>query len=91
MRIRWTPAAANDLERIYDYLSEHEPQWARSTVIEIRNAIRSLKKFPHQGRKGREQGTRELLHDRMPFLIAYRVKENSIEILHIWHASQDRK
>jgi toxin ParE1/3/4 len=90
MRIRWTPSAADDLERIYNYLAEHEPQWARSTVIEIRDAIRSLKQFPNQGRSGRQEGTRELLHDRLPFIIAYRVTEDAIGILRIWHAAQDR-
>jgi toxin ParE1/3/4 len=90
MRIRWTPSAADDLEQIYAYLTEHQPQWVRPTVIEIRDAIRVLKKFPHQGRRGREDGTRELVHDRLPFVIAYRIKDDAIEILHIWHAAQDR-
>ena len=54
MRIRWTPAAAADLKHIHDYLREHEPHLARPTVIEIRNAVRSLKDFPNRGRKGRE-------------------------------------
>jgi toxin ParE1/3/4 len=90
MRIRWTPSAADDLERIYNYLAKHEPQWASSTVIAIRDALRTLKQFPNQGRKGREHGTRELLHSRLPFLIVYRVKEDAIEVLHIWHTSQDR-
>lgn len=90
MRIRWTPSAADDLEQIYNYLKEHEPQWARTTTIEIRDSIRSLKKFPYQGRKGREDGTRELLHDRLPYTIGYRVKGETVEVLHIWHPSQDR-
>jgi plasmid stabilization system protein ParE len=50
----------------------------------------SLKKFPLRGRKGREEGTRELLQRRLPHIIAYRVKDNAVEILHIWHPAQDR-
>ena len=64
MRIRWTPTAAADLQNIYDYLKEHEPHLARPTVIEIRKSARSLRKFPLRGRKGREEGTRELLQRR---------------------------
>lgn len=90
MRIRWTPAAAEDLRRIHKYLSEHEPHLARTTLIELRKAIRSLKKFPNRGRKGREEGTRELLHTRLPHIIAYRVKHNAVEILHIWRPAQER-
>lgn len=90
MRIRWTPAAAVDLQGIYDYLREHEPHLARPTVIEIRKSARSLKKFPLRGREGREPSTRELLHWRLPHIIAYRVKQDAVEILHIWHPAQDR-
>jgi toxin ParE1/3/4 len=92
MRIRWTPAAAEDLQGIYDYLKEHEPHLARPTVIAIRKSARSLKKFPQRGRKGREESTRELLHRRLPHIIAYRVNEKrgDVEILHIWHPAQDR-
>lgn len=90
MRIRWTVAAADDLQRIHDYLGEHEPHLARSTVIAIREAILSLKKFANRGRPGAVDGTRELLHERLPYIVAYRVREEAVEILHIWHPSQER-
>jgi toxin ParE1/3/4 len=90
MRIRWTPTAAADLQGIYDYLKEHEPHLAHPTVIEIRKSARSLKRFPLRGRPGREEGTRELLHRRLPHIIAYRVKNDAVEILHIWHPARDR-
>jgi len=35
MRIRWTRAAAEDLEHIKDYLAEHSPQLTQSTVLEL--------------------------------------------------------
>jgi toxin ParE1/3/4 len=90
MRIRWTPTAAADLQGIYDYLGEHEPYLARPTVVEIRKSVRSLKKFPLRGRMGREEGTRELPHRQLPYIIAYRVKNSVVEILHIWHSAQYR-
>jgi len=90
MRIRWTPAAASDLQHIYDYLIEHEPRVAKPTIVAVRDAIRSLRKFPNRGRPGLVEGTRELLHKRLPYIIVYRVKEEAVEILHIWHPAQDR-
>jgi plasmid stabilization system protein ParE len=39
MRIRWTVAAADDLQRIHDYLGEHEPHLARPTVTALHEAI----------------------------------------------------
>jgi plasmid stabilization system protein ParE len=77
MRVRWTPAVAEDLQGIYDHLKERKPQLARSTIIEIQESVRSLEKFPERGRKGREEGTRELLHRRLPHIIAYRVNRKT--------------
>jgi toxin ParE1/3/4 len=90
MRIRWTPAAAADLEQIKDYLTEHNSQFAESTVLELYETIYSLKSSPHRGRAGREEGTRELVIALLPYLVAYRIKEQTVEILHIFHGAQDR-
>jgi toxin ParE1/3/4 len=90
MRIRWTLAAAADLEHIKDYLSEHYPHLAQSTVLELYETIRSLKASPQRGRMGREGGTRELVLTRLPYIVAYRIKEEDIEVLHIYHAAQWR-
>jgi len=90
MRIRWTPTAAADLEHIKDYLSEHNPQFAQSTVLDLYETIRSLKASPHRGRVGREEGTRELVFTRLPYIVAYRIKEQTVEILHIFHDARDR-
>jgi hypothetical protein len=91
MKIRWTAPAAQDLENIYRYLQETQPGRARSTVVEIRSAVRSLKQFPFRGRKGVEEGTREVTHVRLPFVLSYRVVEETVEILNIWHGAQERK
>lgn len=66
MRIRWTPAAAENLEQIKEYLTERHPEFAEATVLEIYEAIRSLKTWPQRGRVGREDGTRELVLARLP-------------------------
>jgi toxin ParE1/3/4 len=52
-------------------------------------AIQSLKQWPHRGRIGREEGTREILFPPLPYVAVYRVKERSSEILQIHHAAQD--
>jgi addiction module RelE/StbE family toxin len=90
MRIRWTRAAAEDLEHIKDYLTEHYPHLAQSTVLELYEAIRSLKTSPRRGRMGREEGTRELVLSRLPYIVAYRIKEQAVEVLHIFHGAQNR-
>src|SRR2546427_10040435 len=89
MRIRWTPTAAADLQNIYDYLREHEPHLAKPTVIEIRKSVRSLKKFPQRGRKGREESTRELLHRRLAHVTPHREEHAAVELLHTLRPAPD--
>jgi len=90
MYIRWTPAAADNFEHIKNYLSERHPQFVQSTVLAVYEAIRSLKTYPQRGRPGREEGTRELVLSRLPYIVAYRIKEETIEILYIHHGAQNR-
>jgi toxin ParE1/3/4 len=90
MRIRWTPAAAADLEHISNYLKDRHPRYRIPTMRKLYAAILSLKDWPHRGRVGREGGTRELLLEPLPDVAVYRVKEQSVEVLRIYHAAQDR-
>ena len=90
MRIRWTPAAARDLEHVSEYLKDHHPNYRRPTLRKLYAAIQSLKEWPHRGRVGLEEGTRELLFPPLPYLAVYRVKEQTIEVLRIYHTGQDR-
>lgn len=90
MRLRWTPASADDLDAIGDYLGKHLPSFAQSTIHEIYQAILALRSTPYRGRAGREEGTRELVLPRLPYIVVYRVKENDVEILHIFHCAQRR-
>jgi toxin ParE1/3/4 len=87
MRIRWTAAAAADLEQIKDYLKERYPSFAQPTVLRL---YHSLKRTPYRGRQGREEGTRELVFAPLPYIAVYRVKKEAIEILHFHHTAQDR-
>jgi addiction module RelE/StbE family toxin len=90
MGIRWTPAAAADLQHINDYLKDHYPHYRQPTIRKVYAAIRSLRAWPHRGRAGREEGTRELLFPPLPYIAVYRVKERSIEVLRIYHGAQER-
>jgi plasmid stabilization system protein ParE len=59
MRIRWTLAAAADLQSICDYLKKHHPHYRNPTMRKLYAAIGELKEWPGRGRPGREGGTRE--------------------------------
>jgi toxin ParE1/3/4 len=89
MRIRWSPGAANDLERIRNYLAEYQPLFCRPTVRKLYDAARSLKQFPNRGRLSRETGARELIIAPLPYIIVNRVLQHAVEIIRIVHTSQD--
>jgi addiction module RelE/StbE family toxin len=91
MRIRWTPAAAADLEQIKDYLTEHMSEHTEATVLRLYASIRSLKGMPNRGRSGRETGTRELVLTPLPYIVVYRINGDAVEILHLHHGAQNRR
>lgn len=56
MRVRWTTDAADDLERIFDYIAESRPESARRVAQSVIERIGALETFPNLGRVGRVQG-----------------------------------
>jgi toxin ParE1/3/4 len=90
MEIRWTPEAASSLEHISLRIAEDNPEAALKTVRIIFQRIEQLVTFPHRGRIGREEGSRELVLSPLPYIAVYRVTDSTIEILQIWHGAQDR-
>ena len=89
MRIRWTVPAAKDLEGIKIYLEGNSPHLAEPTVRRIYESILTLKNAPNRGRPGRRAGTRELVLSPLPHLVIYRLRGDAIEILHIYHGTQN--
>lgn len=87
MRVRWTTDAANDLERICDYVAETSPDAARRVAKTIVEGVASLHTFPSRGRPGRVEGTREFLFAPLPFVAVYEVHAE-VQILRILHGAQ---
>ena len=87
MRVRWTTDAADDLERICDYIAESRPESAGRVAQSVVERIGTLESFPHLGR-GRVQGTREIAFPPLPFAAIYEVREEQIVLLRILHGAQ---
>ncbi len=88
MRIDWRPKAERDLDAIIDYIAADNPRAAVEQGEEVYEQVTDLKNFPERGRRGRVQGTFELVIIRTPYIAAYRIKGNKIQILRILHSSQ---
>ena len=88
MNIRWSPTAAENLSRIFEYIRPDNPSAAERVVRIIYDSAGSLESFPYRGRVGRVDGTRELVLPSLPFVIVYRVLEDAVEIAAVIHGAQ---
>jgi addiction module RelE/StbE family toxin len=88
MELRWTEAAAEDLEQITNYLFEKAPARAAEFVREIYRAPSALLNFPYRGRPGKKQGTRELVLSPLPYIVIYEITGDVIHIARILHGAQ---
>ena len=87
MRVRWTTDAADDLERICDYIAETSPISARRVAQAVVEGVASLATFPNRGRPGRVEGTREFVFAPLPFVAVYEVHDE-VQVLRILHGAQ---
>ena len=88
MRLRYLTSAHYDLHLIYEYIARDNPTAARRVITAIRREAQILTEHPHIGKPGQVEGTREQVHGRYPYIIAYRVKNDEIQILGIVHSSR---
>ena len=85
--IVWTQRTRRNLDEIGAYIAQDDPAAAERTVRRILERISVLGFFPHSGRVGAVETTRELVVANTPYIIIYRVRER-VEILRIRHGAQ---
>ena len=88
MRLEWSAYALADRIAIFDYIEADSPQAAVAVDERIREQIEVLARFPQSGRKGRIEGTRELVINRTPYIVAYRITGETVRILRVLHGSR---
>ena len=88
MQVRWTTAAAADLENIADYLFEKTPENAPRLIREICGVVSSLRAYPNRGRAGKKSGTRELVLPALPYIVVYKAGSEVLHIARILHGAR---
>jgi len=88
MQLRWSPAAAEDLLRIIEFIRQENAPAAQRIAKTIYESAGSLKSFPNKGRTGRVEGTRELPLPPLPFVVVYRIRKDIVEIANVIHGAQ---
>ncbi|AJF07564.1 toxin Y4kP [Geoalkalibacter subterraneus] len=88
MRIRWLRRAVRDLDAAEEFIAQDNPEAAAKIALTIVKAVSQLKDQPGAGRAGRVPGTRELVIAETPYIVPYRVKNDVVEILRVYHSSR---
>lgn len=89
MRIVWLEAARNDLQAIRRFIGRDNQAAAKRVATRIVAATTSLQKNPNLGRPGRWSETRELVIPGSPYILPYRLRGQTLEILRVLHGAQD--
>ena len=88
MTVVWSARAVRHLGRLRAGIARDRPGAAGDVVAAILGSIDLLAGQPGLGRAGRVPGTRELVVPGTPYLIPYRVRNDRLEIIAIFHGRQ---
>lgn len=89
MRIVWLRTALKNLDDEAAYIAADQPQAARAMIERITRAVALLATQPALGRPGRVLGTRELVIPQTHYLVPYRVRDDAIVVLRVFHSAID--
>ena len=88
MRVRYTPRAFAERERIFFYLDKRNPQAAHDVVGLINQRIAELADQPHKGRRTNKGGLHTFWVTPYRYRVFYRIDGDDVVILHIRHTSR---
>ena len=91
MRIRWSPASAFDLARLYEFLANVAPRAAARNIDSIIMAAEKLPDYPRAG---------HMLENYLPrdvcsliagdYEVRYEIDGEWLIVLRVWHTREDR-
>jgi toxin ParE1/3/4 len=88
MRLRWLRHALRNLDDEAAYIAADDPAAARQVVKRVLDAVAQLAQQPGLGRPGRVPGTRELVVGHTRYIVPYRVRGQTVEVLRVFHTSR---
>lgn len=88
MLVIWRREAMEDLEAARDYIALGNPTAAGRLFDRIMTAVDTLQDMPSIGRPGRVPGTRELVVSRTPYIVAYFITGDHVEIAAVVHGAR---
>ncbi len=88
MRVKWLRGALRNLHQAVDYIAGDNRSAAVDLAERIIETASRLEQHPFMGRPGRLKTTRELIVPGFPYVIRYRIGNETVELLRIHHMAQ---
>jgi toxin ParE1/3/4 len=90
VRLRFTPRAIADIDRIHEYISRRSPRGAANVVARIRDTGALLAMWPGAGQKTNMESIMKQSIGRYPYLIFYSVDAvtDEVVIMHVRHGAR---
>lgn len=88
MRVDGRATAREDLLDIADYIDIDDPVAAVGVLETVELHVAMLAEHPRMGRPGRVRNTRELVINRTPYVVAYRIEADAVTILRVMHGAR---
>lgn len=91
MKLIFDDLALADLEGIYHWIAQDSSRAAKAVVDRIFASTELLASFPYIGRAGRDEGTREWVVPRLPYIVVYEVdnERGEVTVVAVFHGAQD--
>ena len=88
MQVKWLKRALQNLDAEASYIAQENPKAAYECIAHILKSVDQLASHPSIGRAGRVFGTRELVITHYPYIVPYRIKDDAVEVLRVFHTSR---
>jgi toxin ParE1/3/4 len=88
-RVVWGRRAAADIDAIAEYIARDSKTAAKRVAQHIRKCARLLQRSPYLGIATYDD-KRELIVSRYLYVLVYRVDQDEVRVLAVFHQSQNR-
>lgn len=93
LKLIWSPAARADLIRLREFIEPHNPDAARRAAEALKKAAGLLLEHPAIGARLEDREDRELFipYGQRGYIMRYRLHEETVVIVRVWHVREDRQ
>lgn len=89
LALRWSIKALIDFDEAQSYIDHENHAAAQLVAARIHHAARLLQSNPGIGRPAHVPEARIWIVQRTPYVIVYRVHDDVLEIVRLWHGRRD--